>query len=197
MDNLALAMQGFAVLLTLAGIVYGVIALWAAKDFDRATRNIPSGIHAAAPPVSVLKPVRGLDPRMYAGLLSHCTQQYGGDYELLFGVSSLDDPAIAEIARLRVENPAVNIRIVECPERLGSNGKVSNLAQMLPYARHEHVIVNDSDILISPQYLTRVMAAFADPDVGLVTVPYRGRTERGVWSRLEGLGISTEFFQAY
>jgi ceramide glucosyltransferase len=55
-------------------------------------------------------------------------------------------------------------------------------------------VVNDSDILVSPQYLTRVMAAFADPDVGLVTVPYRGRTERGLWSRLEGLGISTEFF---
>jgi ceramide glucosyltransferase len=194
MDNLALVIQGFAVLLTLAGIAYGVIALWAARDFDRTTRDVSSGPHAAMPPVSVLKPVRGLDPRMYAGLLSHCTQQYAGVYELLFGVSSLEDPAVAEIARLRVENPAIDIRIVECPERLGTNGKVSNLAQMLPHARHEHVIVNDSDILVSPQYLTRVMAAFADPDVGLVTVPYRGRTERGLWSRLEGLGISTEFF---
>jgi ceramide glucosyltransferase len=194
MDTFALVMQGFAVLLTLAGIVYGVIALWAARDFDRAMRNIPSGLDPAMPPVSVLKPVRGLDPRMYAGLLSHCTQQYAGAYELLFGVSSLDDPAVAEIARLRVENPAIDIRVVECPERLGTNGKVSNLAQMLAHARYEHVVVNDSDILVSPQYLSRVMAAFADPDVGLVTVPYRGRTERGVWSRLEGLGISTEFF---
>jgi ceramide glucosyltransferase len=194
MDILALVIQGFAVLLTLAGIAYGVIALWAARDFDRTTRNVPSGPQAEMTPVSVLKPVRGLDPRMYAGLLSHCMQEYAGDYELLFGVSSLEDPAVAEIARLRVENPAIDIRIVECPERLGTNGKVSNLAQMLPHARYEHVVVNDSDILVSPQYLTRVMAAFADPDVGLVTVPYRGRTERGLWSRLEGLGISTEFF---
>jgi ceramide glucosyltransferase len=83
---------------------------------------------------------------------------------------------------------------VECPQRFGSNGKVSNLAQMLPHARYEHVVVNDSDIRVSAQYLERVMAAFTDPDVGLVTAPYRGRAERGLWSRLEALGISTDFF---
>jgi ceramide glucosyltransferase len=194
MNTFALVVQGTAVLLTLAGMAYGVIALWAARDFDRTTRTGEADQSLPMPPVSVLKPVRGIDPRMYAGLLSHCRQEYAGEYELLFGVSSLEDPAVAEIARLRVENPAIDIRVVECPERLGTNGKVSNLAQMLPHAQHEHVVVNDSDILVAPHYLTRVMEAFADPDVGLVTVPYRGRTEHGVWSRLEGLGISTEFF---
>jgi ceramide glucosyltransferase len=193
MDTFALCIQALAVLLTLAGMAYGVIALWAAKDFDRATRA-PATLADTPPlPVTILKPVRGVDPRMYPGLLSHCRQTYAGAYELIFGVSSLGDPAVAEIARLRVENPGIAIRVIECPERLGSNGKVSNLAQMLPHARYEHVVVNDSDILVSPQYLTHVMAAFADPDTGLVTVPYRGRAESGIWSKIEALGISTDF----
>jgi ceramide glucosyltransferase len=88
-------MQVFTVLLTFAGMAYGVIALWAARDFERATRAAAPPAQNAAPlPASVLKPVRGVDARMYAGLLSHCEQTYAGPYELLFGVSSLEDPAI-------------------------------------------------------------------------------------------------------
>jgi ceramide glucosyltransferase len=139
---------------------------------------------------------------MHAGLVSHCNQKYAGRFEIVFGVSSLDDPAVAEIERLRGEFPACAIRLVECRERLGTSGKVSNLVQMLPEARYEHVIINDSDILVSPHYLTRIMSCFEGVSdakgakVGLVTAPYIGRTvtERpGLWSRLEALGISTEF----
>jgi ceramide glucosyltransferase len=212
MDRLALVVQGIAVLLTLAGMAYGVIALWGARDFERSGRGVDADAVGAVG-VSVLKPVKGAEPRMYAGFLSHCRQTYAGRYELVFGVSSLQDAAVPEIARLRVENPGVAIRVVECPLRLGTNGKVSNLAQMLPHARYEHVVVNDSDIRVSARYLERVMAGFATTlaetqihagndkqkggaegkGVGLVTVPYRGRAERGLWSRLEALGISTDF----
>jgi ceramide glucosyltransferase len=94
---------------------------------------------------------------------------------------------------LRIEYPQLNIRLVECPERLGSNGKVSNLAQMLPHARFEHIVVNDSDILVSPRYLSRVLTPFAQEKTGLVTVPYVGQAEGTLWSRLEALGISTDF----
>ena len=130
---------------------------------------------------------------MYAGFASHCRQNYNGEFELLFGVSSLDDPAVAEIARLRVEFPVVPIHMIVCPERLGANGKVSTLAQLLPHARFEHILVNDSDILVSPNYLRNVTAPFADERVGLVTVPYVGTALGGLWSRLEALGISTDF----
>ncbi len=82
---------------------------------------------------------------------------------------------------------------MECKERLGASGKMSNLVQMLPEARFEHVIVNDSDIRVSPKYLERVMAAFAEERVGLVTAPYVGRAEGTLWSKLEALGISTDF----
>lgn len=156
------------------------------------------------PGVSILKPLRGVDPRMHAGFASHCRQNYQGEYELVFGVSSLDDPAVAEVARLRVEYPDVAIRLVDCPERLGPNGKASNLAQMVRQARFEHVLVNDSDILVSPHYLSHVMAPFAAAEaggadvknrrpLGLVTAPYIGRAERTMWSLMEALGISTDF----
>ena len=134
---------------------------------------------------------------MHAGLASHCAQNYSGEFEILFGVSSLDDPAVAEVARLRVDNPHLDIRLIECPERLGPNGKLSNLTQMLPHARFEHILVNDSDILVSPSYLTHIAATFATSTgqnkIGLVTAPYIGIASRTLWSRLEALGISTDF----
>jgi ceramide glucosyltransferase len=179
-------------LLTLSGIAYMLIALWSARAYVRDTRAAKAV--EFAPAVSVLKPVKGVDPRMYAGFVSHCQQVYSGEFELVFGVSALSDPAVAEVERLRVEYPNVAIQLVECPERLGTSGKVSNLAQMLPTARFEHVVVNDADICVSPKYLADILRPFADTRVGLVTAPYIGRAERTVWSRLEALGIATDFF---
>ena len=191
MDFVALIVEIVAGLLTLSGLIYGLLALWGARDFQRRWRGLKAGV--VAPGVSVLKPVKGVDARSYAAFVSHCTQVYAGDFELLFGVSSLEDPAVAEVARLRVEYPDVAIRLIECPLRLGTSGKVSNLVQMLAEARFEYVIINDSDILVSPRYLERVMAPLEDVGVGLVTAPYIGRAEGTVWSRLEALGISTDF----
>ncbi len=194
---MATAIEAITTLLTLAGLAYLLLVLWGTRDFVHFwQRKKHNG--GFAPNVTILKPVKGVDPRMYAGLVSHCGQQYAGGFEIVFGVSSLDDPAVGEIERLRAEFPECAIRLVECRERLGTSGKVSNLVQMLREARYEHMIINDSDICVSPQYLTRVMECFADQRVGMVTAPYIGRTaERGpamtVWSRLEALGISTDF----
>src|SRR6202044_286813 len=115
----------------------------------------------------------------FAGFESHCRQQYSGKFEIVFGVSSMDDPAVQEIERLRAEFPECAIRLVECRERLGTSGKVSNLVQMLREARYEYVLINDSDIRVSAKYLTRVMQCFADATVGMVTAPYIGRTADG------------------
>jgi ceramide glucosyltransferase len=195
---MATAIEAITTLLTLSGLAYLLIALWGARDFVHhwQRRSLDIG---HAPDVTILKPVKGIDARMYAGLVSHCEQQYSGNFEIVFGVSSLDDPAVAEINRLRTDFPAIAIRLVECRERLGTSGKVSNLVQMLREARYEHVIINDSDIHVTQHYLTRVMACFADPNVGMVTAPYIGRTADSgpgltLWSRLEALGISTDFF---
>ncbi len=191
MDTFALAIEIAAALLTVGGVVYSLIALLAALGFEREGRT--SKLSGFAPPVSVLKPVKGVEARLYAGLESHCRQEYAGEMELVFGVSSLDDDAVAQVARLRVEFPQIAIKLVECPQRLGANGKISNLAQMLPHARYDHVLVNDADIAVSPKYLERVMGIFVDEKVGLVTAPYVGVALGGLWSRLEALGIATDF----
>ena len=120
-----------------------------------------SGAPEFAPDVSILKPVKSVDERMYEGFVSHCRQEYGGRFEILFGVSSVEDGAVAEVERLKVEFPECAIRLVVCPERLGTSGKVSNLVQMLREAKYEHVLINDSDIFVGPRYLERVMGAFA------------------------------------
>ena len=144
------------------------------------------------PPVSILKSLRGLDPHMYAAFRSHCLLDYP-EYEVLFGVHSLDDPAVAVVEHLREEFPLRSLRVIHCPEELGLNGKVSNLVQMLPQASYEHVIVNDSDIVVSRDYLLRVMAPFARPGVGMVTTLYRGLAGNTLGSKLEALGLSTDF----
>ena len=194
---MATSVEAVTTLLTLGGLVYMLLALWGARSFAHSCRRAATGF---TPDVTILKPVKGVDARMYAGLVSHCQQQYAGNFEIIFGVSSLDDPAAAEINRLRAEFPAIAIRLVECRERLGTSGKVSNLVQMLREARYEHVIINDSDILVSPNYLTRKSGGLLrQPSlVGMVTAPYLGKTaESGkaltLWARLEALGISTDF----
>ena len=184
-----------------AGIGYYVVALWGARTFVHGLRRKRPGF---TPPVSILKPLRGLDHEMYSAFASHCRQEYAGEYEILFGVSSLSDPAVAAVQQLQDEFPNHNIRIIECPETLGANGKVSNLVQMLQHARHPYIVINDSDIVVSPHYLTNILSGFAGPDhvrpVGMVTAPYRGRAhghpgkDPTAGSRMEALGISTDFF---
>ncbi|MGE5321228.1 MAG: bacteriohopanetetrol glucosamine biosynthesis glycosyltransferase HpnI, partial [Actinomycetota bacterium] len=103
------------------------------------------------------------------------------------------DPAATAVRKLMAEYPARRIRLVVCPEVLGNNRKVSNLVQMFPQAKYDHILVNDSDIYVPPGYLRRVMAPFAQPRVGMVTCPYRGIPADTLGSKLESLGISTEF----
>jgi ceramide glucosyltransferase len=211
---MATAVEIATTLLTVGGLVYMLLALAGARQFARDCRRIAAAEANApgfAPDVSILKPVKGVDARMYAGLASHCRQQYAGRFEILFGVGSADDPAVEEIARLRLEFPQCDLRLIVCPERLGTSGKVSNLVQMLREAKYDYVLINDSDICVSRNYLTRVMRGFADAKVGMVTALYRGRTvadhpseqaRRGpridgealtLWAQLEALGISTDF----
>lgn len=183
-------------LLTLAGLGYYVVALLSARAFLRRTR-FPAGF---TPAVSILKPLRGVDPGMLEAFASHCRQEYSGEYEILFGVAGIDDPAVALVRQLQADFPAHAIRLIVCPEDLGANGKVSCLAQLLPHARYDYLIVNDSDIRVDPHYLANVLTRFAPaPEqrpVGLVTALYRGRAHGTFGSKLEALGISTDFAPA-
>lgn len=182
-------------LLSLAALVYSLLVFRAARAYSRTGRAALPGFY---PSVSILKPVKGVDPGMYAAFASHCVQDYPGDYEILFGVHTIEDPAVESIQRLQREFPQQAIRIVVCPQVLGANGKVSNLVQMVKQARFDHLLINDSDIRVSPRYLRNVMPCFALPGktekpVGMVTALYRGHSHGTLGSRLEALGISTDF----
>jgi ceramide glucosyltransferase len=149
------------------------------------------------PPVSILKPLKGTDPEIYASFRSHCRQDYS-EYEIIFGVNDPADPAVVSVKQLQQEFPDRAIRLVVSPNILGPNVKVSNLEQMVSAARYEYLLVNDSDIQVDPDYLGRVMSPLVskpndDEQVGMVTCLYRGVAARTLFSRLESLGISTDF----
>lgn len=185
----------------LTSSLYYLLCIWGAVKFlseakiatpKPGPRNIGSASGDFRPPVSILKPLKGIDPEMYESFRSHCLQDYP-EYEILFGVSEPDDPAIERVGDLQRNFPDRNIRLIHCPAILGANVKVSNLAQMLPKARYEYVIVNDSDIRVEPGYVRRVVSPLIDPCLGLVTCLYRAISAPTFGSRLEALGISTDF----
>jgi len=180
-----------AVAATAASLAYYLLCLWSIRVILRGKQAAGEGARPTQP-ASILKPLRGTDPEMYESFRSHCLQDYP-EYEIIFGVSDSSDPAIELVKHLQSEFPQCTIRLVVCRETLGANVKVSNLVQMLSEAQHEYLIVNDSDIRVSPDYLRRVFAPLTDPGVGLVTCLYRGIASRTLGSRLEALGISTDF----
>lgn len=173
--------------------LYYLFCLWAAAQFSReADRQHHDVEQKFAPGISILKPLKGIDPEIYTSFRSHCLQDYP-QYEIIFGVSESSDPAIESVKGLQAEFPQKNIKLVVCEKNIGANVKVSNLAQMLPLAKYEHLIVNDSDIRVPADYLRRVIEPLHNPGVGMVTCLYRGAAAHTLGSRLEALGISTDF----
>ncbi|HEY6970936.1 MAG TPA: bacteriohopanetetrol glucosamine biosynthesis glycosyltransferase HpnI [Candidatus Angelobacter sp.] len=179
-----------AVLLALCGMGFYVLCLWSVRSFRHQSRKPQPQF---TPPVSILKPLRGVDPQMYESFRSHCVQDYP-EYEIIFGVNDADDPAVEAVQQLMREFPGCKIRLMICPDVLGTNRKTSNMVQMLRLAHYDHILINDSDIYVTPDYLRRVMAPFAKPEVGMVTCPYRGIAAKTLGSKLESVGISTDFF---
>ena len=145
-----------------------------------------------SPPVSILKPLKGVDPEMFESFCSHAEQQYP-EFELIFGVSDASDPACELVHRLQAKYPARAIKLFVAKRALGANVKVSNLAQMVREARYDVVVVNDSDIRVSSDYLRQVVAPLRDSEVGLVTCLYSGVAANTLGSKLEALTISTDF----
>jgi ceramide glucosyltransferase len=182
------ALQIFAALCACGSIAYYVLCIWSALKF----RNRPVASAEFKPPVSILKPLKGCDSGLYEALRSHCAQSYP-DYEIIFGVSEVNDPALELVEQLRREFPEQQIKQVVCAKALGANIKVSNLVQMLPLAQHRHMVINDADIRVPADYLSCVMAPLADPNTGLVTCLYHGEPSKSLGSYLEALGISTDF----
>ena len=150
----------------------------------------PREMLAGPAPVSVLKPVRGLDDDFYAAIQSQAMQDHP-NFEILFGIADSADPARADIERLIAQFPALSIRLLVCTS-VKPNGKVGALIDLAAAARHPILVVNDSDITVEPDYLRQVTAPLSDASIGLVTCLYRAES-RDWPSRWEALGIATDF----
>jgi ceramide glucosyltransferase len=157
-----------------AGLLQAGVAVHALKRFNRQPRPQLE----AWPPVSILKPLKGDEPLLEAALASFCTQSYP-EFQLVFGVQERNDPAIAVVERLRTLFPRLDIAMVIDETRHGGNGKVANLINMWPAAKHDVIVLADSDVHVTPHFLERVVAALAAPKVGAVTALYAGFASGG------------------
>jgi ceramide glucosyltransferase len=166
---------GYAVLNALAVLVWRL---------PKKELGIPS-----PPPVTVLKPLCGLEPGLYGHLRSFCEQDYP-QFEIVFGVRDQTDPACAVVDQLMAEFPELPLKIVINPQLHGNNLKVSNLINMLPHATHDFLAISDSDAFVARDYLTMVTAPLSNDVIGLVTCIYRGVPTQKIWSRLGAMYIN-------
>ena len=179
-------MAYFILIATVVALAYQVTAILAAA---RQMLGRDPGAKLQ-PGVSILKPVRGLDPNFYEAIRSHAAQDYP-KFEILFGAGDANDPAIPEIERLAQNFPDVPIRFIQCATS-APNEKVGVLETLASEARHPVLLVNDSDITVHSGYLREVVAPLEDPNTGMVTCLYRGAAARFP-AKFEALGIATDF----
>lgn len=175
-----------------AGAALGCVYLLAAiAAVLRVPRQSRAHDIAALQPLTVLKPLRGAEPGLMQRLVAVCRQDYAGPVQIVCGVQDGADPAIATVEELAAREPAVELVIDS--RRRGSNPKMSNLANMLPRARHDLLVMADSDIEIDPDYLGNLAAELQKPGVGAVTCLYRGVPAGGVWAELSALAVNGHF----
>jgi ceramide glucosyltransferase len=143
-------------------------------------------------PVTVLKPLCGVEPETYECLRSVCDQDYP-EFQVVFGVCDSNDPVLDVVYRLQKEFPQRHLAVAIDRRQHGSNRKVSNLINMMPLARHEFLVLSDSDVRVQHDYLAKVAAPLHDAGVGVVTCAYRGRPRQGLWSLLGSLFVNEWF----
>ena len=177
-------------LLALAPLGYYLAGILAAVRFF--VRERAKQLPGFAPPVSVLKPVHGADFATYENFASFCTQDYP-DYEILFCVNQLSDPAVAIIQKVIADFPERSIRILSGAAQVGSNRKINNLVLLAREAHHEILVQSDGDVRVGPNYLREVVAPFRDPAVGVVSCLYRGIAQNTLWAELEADGAASDF----
>ena len=178
--------------LALAPFAYYLLVISSALSFFRRRGAADAAPADIAPPISILKPCRGLDYQAYENFASFCRQEYPA-YEILFAVADPADPTVPIIEQIIRDFPQVPIRLLRSVPAVGANGKVNKLIRLAAEARHDLLVINDSDVRVTPQYLRRVAAPFSDPEAGAATALYRAETVGSLGAELEAIGISSDF----
>jgi ceramide glucosyltransferase len=188
-DFLRYVLLGFAAI----PFIYYLLAIFSALIFFFRRRPPTCTAGVFQPPISNLKPVRGLDPDAYENFASFCRQDYP-NYEVLFCVGDTTDPVLPVLQRLLRDFPDTHIRIVIGSGRVAANDKVAKLARMVEEAAHEHLVISDSDVWVEPDYLSKLIAPLANPDVGAVTCFYVPTEETSWVQRLQDVGMLSDFY---
>ena len=178
---------------SLTSTVFLGMVLFAAARYAmtcRAPRQRVLGVQPwELPPVTILKPLHGMEPRLEENLESFFRQDYP-DFTIVFGARSREDQALSVVDRLRARYPQVQTQIVVSGEPSWPNAKVYSLSKMIASSADEFLVISDSDVLVRPDFLRNVIPPLLDPKVGMVTCLYKGIPARGIWSQLEALGMS-------
>src|SRR5271166_4798905 len=173
--------------------IYYFIALFSAWRFFRRPSAGPPRVAAYTPQVSILKPVRGLDPDAFENFASFCRQDYP-QYEILLCVDPEDQTVAPMVEKLRREFPERSIRVLRGSGRDATNDKVAKLARLVSEAQHEVVVISDSDVRVRPDYLRRLTAPLARPNVGAFTCFYVPTEEKTFTDHLQNVGMMSDFY---
>jgi ceramide glucosyltransferase len=168
--------------------IYSLLAIFAALRFLSTRQAVPS----ATEPISILKPLAGLDPGLESNLRTYFEQDYPA-FEILFAVREEDDPSVEIVERLRREYPHVPTRLLITGEPPYANAKVFSLDRMMAVASHDLLVMSDSDIRTERHLLRTIAQEFQDPKLGIATCPYRAVGGPSFWSRIEAIGMNTDF----
>jgi ceramide glucosyltransferase len=192
-----------AILLTAAGylillvaicpLAYYLIAIYSAWRFFSFAPPHRAADSGFTPPVSVLKPLRGLDPDSYENFATFCRQDYP-DYEILFCVGDRDDPVLPVIEKIKRDFPERRIRVLYGSSSAASNDKVSKLVRLVAEAQHEYLVISDSDVRVRPDYLRSMVAPLADEKIGATTCFYVPVEEKTFADRLQSVGMISDFY---
>ncbi|MGQ9897949.1 MAG: bacteriohopanetetrol glucosamine biosynthesis glycosyltransferase HpnI [Acidobacteriota bacterium] len=192
MSWLRFGLQVVLGLATAGGLTYLLLALWSAATFPRYRLAQKRLFKKRRPPMSLLKPLRGAESGLESCLSSFFRLKYPR-YELLFAVRTPDDPAVEIVHRLRARFPGVRVQLLVTGEPPYANAKVFSLEVLAKAAAYDLLVITDSDTKVAPDYLDSLALAFAEHKAGVVTHSYRGVGSGDLWSRLEALGMTTEF----
>jgi len=177
---------------TIGGSIYVILCLLAVLRF-RTRRPRPSPFQfASLPPVSILKPVHGLEKNQRENLRSTCVQDYP-DFQVVFSVQEKNDPAIPLLKEIQEEFGPDRVTVAIENRRAGTNGKINNMIGGLSYARHEILVISDSDVRLNPDYLKTIIAPLADPAVGCVCTLYKAASADSWFEKLELLTLNADF----
>lgn len=192
MNDLFTVVQVLLLIPVIGGSVYAVLCLVAISRFARCQAAVPTEADNVWPPVSVLKPLHGLEKNLEANIRSTCTQAYP-DYQVVLSVQRLHDPALPLIEKIQQEYGPERVSVVVADSAPVVNGKIQNLTHALSAARHDILVISDSDVLLRPDYLKTIVAPLRDPQVGYVCTLYRAIGAERWFERLELLTLNADF----